>query len=112
MTKFTGLIAIVSSTLALSACTDMDGTMNRPANGAIIGGLTGVAIGNAVGDSKDARLIGGVVGAVIGSSIGAQLDAQEDELNRSLAGSGALCAQPVVIGSRADIVRVSDNPHG
>ncbi len=89
MTKFTGLIAIFSSTLALTACTDMDGTMNRPANGAIIGGLTGVALGNAVGDSKDARLIGGVVGAVIGGSIGAQLDAQEAELNRSLAGSGA-----------------------
>jgi outer membrane protein OmpA-like peptidoglycan-associated protein len=89
MTKMFRLAIMAGPALALVACTDMNGAPNRPANGAIIGGLTGAALGSAIGDSRDAALIGGVVGAVVGSSIGTQLQAQEDELNRSMAGSGA-----------------------
>jgi outer membrane protein OmpA-like peptidoglycan-associated protein len=90
MTRIFKLAVLVGPAFALVACTDMYGAPNRPANGAIIGGLTGVALGNAIGGSQDARLIGGVLGAVVGSSIGAQLQAQEAELNQALAGSGAL----------------------
>ena len=89
MTKISRLVLLAGSSLALVACTDMNGAPDRPANGAIIGGLTGAVLGNAIGDSRDATLIGGVVGAVIGGSIGTQLELQEAELNRSLAGSGA-----------------------
>lgn len=89
MTKISRLVILAGSSLALVACTDMYGAPDRPATGAIIGGLTGAALGNAIGDSRDATLIGGVVGAVIGGSIGTQLELQEAELNRSLAGSGA-----------------------
>lgn len=89
MTKFFKLALMAAPAFALVACTDMYGAPNRPANGAIIGGLTGAALGTAIGGSHDATLIGGVLGAVVGSSIGTQLQAQEDELNRSMAGSGA-----------------------
>lgn len=90
MTKFFKFALLAGPAFALVACTDMYGAPNRPVNGAVIGGLTGAALGSAVGDSHDGALIGGVLGAVIGSSIGTQLQAQEDELNRSMAGSGAL----------------------
>lgn len=89
MTKNFRMALLFGPALALGACTDMYGAPNRPANGAIIGGLTGAALGNAISDNKNAGLIGGAVGAMIGGSIGTQLQAQEDELNRSMAGSGA-----------------------
>jgi outer membrane protein OmpA-like peptidoglycan-associated protein len=101
MRKISRLVLLAGSTLALVACTDVTGAPNRPANGALIGGLAGAALGNAVGHSSDATIIGGVVGAVIGSSIGAQLQSQEDELNRSLAGSGA---QVINTGSALQVI--------
>jgi len=101
MKKITILVMMTTTSVALLACTDMNGAPYRPANGAIIGGLTGAALGNAVGHSTDATLIGGVVGAVIGGSIGTQLQTQEDELNRSLAGSGA---QIVNTGSALQVI--------
>lgn len=101
MTKFARMVLMTGTTFGLLACTDMTGAPNRPANGAIIGGLTGAALGNAVGHSTNATLIGGVVGATIGASIGTQLQTQEDELNRSMAGSGA---QIVNTGSALQVI--------
>ena len=60
MTPVRCFLMVAAATVALTACTDMDGTPGRPADGAVIGG-----------------------------SIGAQLDMQEAELSRALAGSGA-----------------------
>lgn len=101
MTKIKWLLLAAGSTFALTACTDMYGNPDRPATGAIIGGLTGAALGNAIGHSSNATLIGGAVGAVIGGSIGTQLDLQEAELNRSLAGSGA---QVINTGSSIELI--------
>lgn len=101
MTPVRILLMVAASTLALTACTNPDGTPSRPATGAILGGLTGAFLGNAIGDSRDATLIGGAVGAVIGGTIGTQLDMQEAELNQSLAGSGA---QVINTGSSIEVI--------
>ena len=94
-------MAVAVTMLSLVACTNPDGTPNRPANGAIFGGLTGAALGNAVGHSRDATLIGGAVGAVIGGAIGTQLETQHAELSRELAGSGA---QVINTGSAIELI--------
>lgn len=86
----TALVATgFASALALSACTYSDGTANKPATGALIGGVTGAAIGKAIGDDDKSAILGGVAGAVIGSAIGESMARQERELNAQLAGSGA-----------------------
>ena len=95
------VLATTAATLALIGCTNMDGTMNQPANGALIGGLTGGVLGNAIGHSDTSTAIGVAVGAVVGGSIGTQLATQQAELNRSLAGSGA---QVVNDGSQIHVI--------
>lgn len=81
-------VVTLVAALALTGCTYNNGIPNRPANGALIGGLTGAALGSAVGDGRGA-VIGGVAGAVIGGVIGENMARQERELNQQLAGSGA-----------------------
>ncbi len=73
----------------LAGCANPDGTANRPASGAVIGGLTGAAAGQIIGGDTRATVIGGVVGAALGGAIGARMAAQERELRQSLAGTGA-----------------------
>ena len=89
MTTSKPLLVLALSGFALAACTNPDGSMNRGANGAVIGGLTGVAIGNAVGGSAESRAIGGVIGAVAGGTIGNQLESQERELRKAMNGTNA-----------------------
>lgn len=89
MTPGYKVLAVAVTALTLTACTNMDGTMNRPANGALIGGATGLALGRVIGHTDTSAAIGGVVGAVVGGAIGVQLADQQAELDRSLAGSGA-----------------------
>lgn len=75
--------------IALAGCTYDTGAPNRPANGALIGGLTGAALGNAIGDDSKSTIIGGIAGAAIGGAIGQSMAQQERELDQQLAGSGA-----------------------
>jgi outer membrane protein OmpA-like peptidoglycan-associated protein len=89
MTLTLKLAAIAVSALTLSACTNPDGSMNQPANGALIGGLTGAALGNAIGHDRTSTLIGGAVGIAVGDAIGRQAASQKAELDRALAGTGA-----------------------
>jgi len=90
MGKHGKTIAIVTAaTLALAGCTYNNGTPNKPATGAVIGGLTGAAAGRVIGGDTKGTLIGGAVGAAVGGAIGAQMAAQERELRQSLAGTGA-----------------------
>lgn len=84
----TKLALSLTAGLALSACTYNNGMPNRPANGALIGGLSGAAIGNAIGDDGRSTIIGGIAGATIGGMIGENMARQERELNQQLAGSG------------------------
>lgn len=80
---------ILTSALALTACTYNNGEPNRPVNGVIIGATTGAVLGRIIGDNRDSAIIGGVVGGVIGGAIGENMARQERELNQQLAGSGA-----------------------
>ena len=89
MTNPLTLAAIAAAVLSLSACTNMDGSMNQPANGALIGGVAGAALGNAIGDSRGATLLGAAAGAAVGGAIGADMANQKAELERSLSGTGA-----------------------
>lgn len=82
-------ITAAAASLALVGCTYNDGTANRAATGALIGGATGAAAGQIVGGDTRATVIGGALGAAVGATIGAQMAAQERELRQSLAGSGA-----------------------
>ncbi len=82
-------IAVTGASLALAGCTYNDGTANRPATGAVIGGLTGAAAGQAIGGDTRSTVIGGAIGAAVGGAIGTQMEAQERELRQSLAGTGA-----------------------
>lgn len=85
---FKPVLVLAVAGLSLAACTNPDGSMNRGANGAVIGGLAGVAVGEAAGGSDKDRIIGGVLGAAIGGTIGNQLESQERELREATAGSG------------------------
>lgn len=78
------------SAMALTGCVYPNGDLNRPANGAVIGGVTGAVIGNAIGHDSKATIIGGVVGAAIGGAIGQDMERQERELSGQLAGTGAV----------------------
>lgn len=89
MAKFTGILTI-AGVVALIGCTDIDGTSNQPATGAVIGGATGAAIGNIAGDDTRSTIIGGVIGAAVGGAIGENMARQERELNQQLAGSGVI----------------------
>ncbi|MDZ7709547.1 MAG: OmpA family protein [Roseovarius sp.] len=80
---------VTAATFALAGCTYNDGTANKPATGAVIGGLTGAAAGRVIGGDTKGTVIGGAVGAAVGGVIGARLAAQERELQDSLAGTGA-----------------------
>lgn len=89
MNRLTGILS-TASIIALAGCTYNDGTPNKPATGAIIGGGTGAAIGKAIGDDSKSTIIGGVIGAAVGGAIGADIARQERELNEQLAGTGAI----------------------
>lgn len=80
----------LASAIALSGCVYPNGDPNRPATGALIGGVTGAVIGNAIGDDTKSTVIGGVIGAAIGGAIGEDLARQERELSQDLTGTGAM----------------------
>lgn len=82
-------LTMAATLIALAGCTYDTGAPNRPANGALIGGLTGAALGNAIGDDSKSTIIGGIAGAAIGGAIGQNMAAQERALNQQLSGSGA-----------------------
>lgn len=82
-------IGMVAASIALAGCTNLDGTTNQPATGAIVGGLTGAAAGQIIGGDTRATVIGGAIGAAVGGAVGARMAAQERELRQSLAGTGA-----------------------
>lgn len=80
---------LLAAALGLSACTYDNGMPNRPATGALIGGVTGAVIGKSIGGDDRAAIIGGVAGAVIGGAIGENMARQQRELDQQLSGYGA-----------------------
>ncbi|MHA3913233.1 OmpA family protein [Halovulum sp. GXIMD14793] len=84
------LTVVVGSALALSACTNPDGTTNNTGTGAAIGGLLGAVTGAAVSDNdRKGAVIGGIAGAALGAGVGNYLDRQQKALQRDIGGSGA-----------------------
>ncbi len=76
--------------LALTGCTNPDGTTNNTGTGALLGGVLGATTGAIVSDGdKKGAIIGGIVGAGLGGAIGNQLDKQQAELEQEIGGSGA-----------------------
>lgn len=80
-------VVALSGAIALSGCTNADGTRNNTGTGVGVGAAVGALLGRAVsgpGDEAKGTAIGGLVGAAIGGAIGADLDKQEAELRASL----------------------------
>lgn len=85
--RFT-LIAALSGTVALTACTDPGvGYQGRTRDGAIAGALIGAAAGAVVGERKDRgknAVLGAALGAGVGAAIGQGLDRQAAALEADL----------------------------
>ena len=82
-------LCVLALSVAIAGCTNLDGSSNRTATGALIGTGAGALIGSAVDNSTTGRIVGGAVGAIAGGTIGAALDRQHRQLTQDLAGSGA-----------------------
>ena len=89
MTLTRTMILVTLSAGTIAGCTNLDGSSNRTATGALIGTGAGALIGNAFDNSTTGRIVGGAVGAIAGGTVGAMLDKQHRELTQDLAGSGA-----------------------
>src|ERR1043166_6872170 len=76
----------VVMTLAASAC-----SMNKKAEGGLIGagvgGAAGAVVGNQTGSTARGAIIGAVIGGVAGTIIGNQMDQQAKELKQSIPGA-------------------------
>jgi hypothetical protein len=73
-------VIVVLSGMTLSGCEAPDGTPDRTATGALIGGGAGATTGALVGGSShgvEGALIGGGIGAVTGGVIGHSMDEEE-----------------------------------
>lgn len=78
-------IAVVAATTLLSfGCQTPEGTTDRTATGALVGGLigagTGAIIGHQSGDAGEGALIGGAIGALTGGIVGHAMDQQQREI--------------------------------
>ena len=69
-TKTLTAILILTITISLSGC----GNMNKGQNGAAIGGGLGAALGQAIGRNTEATLIGVAIGTILGYIIGNEMD--------------------------------------
>lgn len=87
----TMMVVVLSGAMALSGCTNPDGTTNNTGTGAIGGAALGAVIGSRVGNnSTRGAVVGALIGAAAGGAIGNQLDAQEAALRAQMGGSGAV----------------------
>lgn len=76
--------------LALTGCTNPDGSTNNTGTGVLLGGVLGATTGAIIDDGqKEGAIIGGLIGAGVGGVIGNQLDKQQAELEQEIGGSGA-----------------------
>jgi outer membrane protein OmpA-like peptidoglycan-associated protein len=87
----TGRILILSFGVAATAgCSNLDGSPDRTATGALIGTGVGAVAGRVIdGGGTAGTIIGGVAGNIAGAAIGATLDRQHRQLEQGLADSGA-----------------------
>ncbi len=86
----TTMALVAASGLALSACSNPDGTNNNTGTGALVGGLLGAVTGAAVSDNnKKGAIVGGLIGAGVGAGVGNILDRQQRALQQEIGGSGA-----------------------
>lgn len=69
--KASSILAIVSISLMLTACT---GELNRGQSGAMIGAGGGALVGQAIGHNTEATLIGALVGTFVGYMVGNEMD--------------------------------------
>ena len=95
--KKLALATLISSAVALSACTTInpytgEKQTSKAATGAMIGAAAGALIGIATSDSakerKERALKGAGIGAVAGGSVGVYMDVQEAKLREKLSASG------------------------
>lgn len=91
------LVASIATAALLVGCATTDPQTgetrrNNTGTGAAIGAAVGAAAGALSGDGstsrRDRALIGAAVGAAAGGGIGAYMDRQEQELRRSMQGTG------------------------
>lgn len=68
--------AIALALVALSACTNPDGSTNAITTGTVLGAATGAAAGNAVRGNSRGTVIGALAGASAGLATGAVIDGQ------------------------------------
>jgi len=81
---------VLSSSLALVACTSSDLDGNRNAiGGAAAGALGGAVLGSIFGEEKSTKR-GALIGGIAGAALGANLDKQEAMLRNQIGNSGAM----------------------
>jgi outer membrane protein OmpA-like peptidoglycan-associated protein len=87
----TMMVVVLTGAMALTGCTNTDGTVNNTNTGVLGGAALGALVGSRVGnDSGRGAVVGALIGAAAGGAIGSQLDAQERALRADLGGSGAV----------------------
>jgi len=87
----TMMVVVLSGAMALSGCTNPDGTANNTNTGVVGGAALGALVGSRVaGNSTRGAVVGALIGAAAGGAIGNQLDAQEQALRAQMGGSGAV----------------------
>jgi outer membrane lipoprotein SlyB len=81
------VLAFVAMSLALSGCETPEGTPDRTASGALIGGAIGAGSGAIIGgrNAGAGALIGGAIGAITGGLIGHSMDEEQRERLRAAA---------------------------
>lgn len=87
----TMMVVSLSGAMALSGCTNPDGTANNTNTGVLGGAALGALVGSQVGNNSGrGAVVGALIGAAAGGAIGNQLDAQEQALRAQMGGSGAV----------------------
>ena len=103
------LAAIGLSVILLNGCTTANpytgaNQMNDTSKGVGLGALGGAAIG-AILDGGQGALIGGAIGALTGGVIGHSFDQENEELRRTLMGTGVQVQQ---VGNTIQLVMAAD----
>ncbi|GED22661.1 OmpA family protein [Halomonas halmophila] len=82
------LLVGCSTTNSNSGQTQRGNTGTGAAIGAVVGAAAGALSGDGSSSRRDRALIGAAAGAAIGGGVGAYMDRQEEQLRRSMEGTG------------------------
>ena len=94
--RLSGVLAIASTLVFVSACADLTETQRTTGAGATIGTVGGAVLGGATGGGRGARtgaVLGGIAGAVGGYVWSQRMEQQKQAMERSAEGTGVAVTQ-------------------